>query len=167
MHSSVRDANFQALLSDDREMRSHVSELVEVFEAIRTEDVRGTRLAHMVDAAHVTQRQPDLVYDRTRLRQSSLPDSVLASFIQFLNSNDHATAGSSNLNSLAHTAITPEAGFLDSFSLRGVQYSTKSSQQPYPFSILPVRQRIHGTTSINARSDHTRFPPRCVPFSVF
>ena len=126
MHSSVRDANFQALLSDDREMRSHVSELVEVFEAIRTEDVRGTRLAHMVDAAHVTQRQPDLVYDRTRLRQSSLPDSVLASFIQFLNSNDHATAGSSNLNSLAHTAITPEAGFLDSFSLRGVQYSTKS-----------------------------------------
>ena len=58
MHSSVREANFQALLSDDRELRSHVSDLVEVYDTIRTEDVRGTRLAHMV---HVTQSQPDLV----------------------------------------------------------------------------------------------------------
>jgi hypothetical protein len=121
MHSSVREANFQALLSDDSEMRSHVSDLVEVYEAIRTEDVCGTRLAHMVDAARVTQAQPDLVYDGTRLRESSLPDSVLASFVQFL-----VTAGSSNLNSLAHTVISPEAKFLDSFSLRGVQYSTIS-----------------------------------------
>jgi hypothetical protein len=123
MHSSVREANFQALLSDDRELRSHVSDLVEVYDTIRTEDVRGTRLAHMV---HVTQSQPDLVYDGTRLRKSSLPDSVLASFVQFLNSKHHATVGSSNLNNLAHTIIPPEANFLDSFSLRGVQYSTKS-----------------------------------------
>jgi hypothetical protein len=50
----MREANFQALLSDDSEMRSHVSDLVEVYEAFRTEDVRGTRLAHIVDAAHVT-----------------------------------------------------------------------------------------------------------------
>jgi hypothetical protein len=126
MHSSVREANFQALLSDDSEMRSHVSDLVEVYEAFRTEDVRGTRLAHMVDAAHVTQPQPDLVYDETRLRESRLPDSALAPFIQFLNCKYDVTAGSSNLNSLAHTIISPEASFLDSFSLRGVQYSTKS-----------------------------------------
>ena len=126
MHSSVREANFQALLSDDSEMRSHVSDLVEVYETFRTEDVRGTRLAHMVDAAHVTQPQPDLVYDETRLRKSRLPDSALASFIQFLNCKYHFAAGSSNLNSLAHTVISPEANFLDSFSLRGVQYSTKS-----------------------------------------
>ena len=58
MHSSVREANFQALLSDDRELRSHVSDLVEVYDTIQTEDVRRTRLAHMV---HVTQSQPDLV----------------------------------------------------------------------------------------------------------
>ncbi len=28
MHSSMREANFQALLSDDNEMHSHVSDLV-------------------------------------------------------------------------------------------------------------------------------------------
>lgn len=126
MHSSAREANFQALLSDDSEMRSHVSDLVEVYEAIRTEDVRGTRLAHMVDAACVTQPQSDLVYDGTRLRELSLPDSVLASFVQFLGCKYQVTVGSSSLNSLAHTVISPEAKFLDSFSLRGVQYSTTS-----------------------------------------
>ena len=126
MHSSVREANFQALLSDDSEMRSHVGDLVEVYEAFRTEDVRGTRLAHMVDAAHVTQPQPDLVYDKTRLHTSRLSDSALAAFIRFLECMYDVTAGSSNLNNLAHTIISPEASFLDSFSLRGVQYSTKS-----------------------------------------
>jgi len=119
MHSSVREANFQALLSDDSEVRSHVSDLVEVYEAIRTEDVRGTRLAHMVNAAHVTQPQSDLVYDGTRLRESSLPASALASFIQFLDCNYPVTAGSRDM-------ISAEAKFLDSFSLRGVQYSTMS-----------------------------------------
>jgi hypothetical protein len=66
------------------------------------------------------------VYDETRLRESRLPNSALASFIQFLDCKYDVTAGSSNLNSLAHTIISPEASFLDSFSLRGVQYSTKS-----------------------------------------
>lgn len=128
MHSSVREANFQALLSDDSEMSSHVSDLVEVYETFRTEDVRGTRLAHMVDAARVKQPQPDLVYDETRLRESRLPDSALASFIRFLNCKYNVTAGStgSSFDSLANTIISPEASFLDSFSLRGVQYSTKS-----------------------------------------
>jgi len=126
MHSSVREANFQALLSDDNEMHSHVSDLVGVYEGIRTEDVRGTRLAHMVDAAHVTQPQPDLVYDRTRLRESSLPDSALASFVHFLNRKYPATVGSRGLNNLTNTSISPEAKFLNSFSLRGVQYSTIS-----------------------------------------
>jgi hypothetical protein len=123
MHSSVREANFQALLSDDSEMRSHVRDLVEVYEAIRTEDVRGTRLAHMVHAAHPTQ-QPELVYDGMHLRDSSLPDSVLESFVQFLNCNHRTTAESSNLNSLIHPVVSTEAKFMNSISLRGVQYST-------------------------------------------
>ncbi|KAF8470345.1 hypothetical protein DFH94DRAFT_604409, partial [Russula ochroleuca] len=49
MHSSIREANLQALLLDDSEVRSQVSNLVEVYESIRAEDVCGTCLAHMVD----------------------------------------------------------------------------------------------------------------------
>ena len=118
MHSSAREANFQALLSDDCEVRAHVGELVEVYENIRAEDVRGTRLAHMVDAAHPMQQEPSLVYDRTRMRQSSLPDSVLTPFVRFLNCK------STNLDGPPDTAIPREARFLDKFSLRGVEYST-------------------------------------------
>lgn len=124
MHSSAREANFQALLSDDREVRAHVSDLVEVYENIRAEDVRGTRLAHMVDAAHPTQQEPSLVYDRTRMRQSSLPDSVLTPFIRFLNCKQQTTVCSTNLDGPPDTAIPREAKFLDKFSLRGVEYST-------------------------------------------
>lgn len=130
MHSFMREANFQALLSDDSEMCSHVSDLVEVYEAFQTEDVHKIHLAHMVDAAHVTQPQPDPAYDETHLHESKLPNSALASFIQFLNCKYNVTTGSSNpssnLNSLAHTIISLEASFLDSFSLQGVQYLTKN-----------------------------------------
>ena len=130
MHSFMREANFQALLSDDSEMCSHVSDLVEVYEAFQTEDVHKIHLAHMVDAAHVTQPQPDPAYDETHLHESKLPNSALASFTQFLNCKYNVTTGSSNpssnLNSLAHTIISLEASFLDSFSLQGVQYLTKN-----------------------------------------
>ncbi len=92
---------------------------MEVYEAIRAEDVCGTCLAHMVNAAHVTQPQSDLVYNGTRLHESSLPASALTSFIQFLDCNYLVTAGSRDM-------ISAEAKFLDSFSLRGVQYLTMS-----------------------------------------
>jgi hypothetical protein len=124
MHSSAREANFQALLSDDRDVRTHVGDLVEVYENIRAEDVRGTRLAHMVDAAHPTQQEPSLVYDGTRMRQSTLPDSLLAPFVQFLNRKQQTAVRSTNLDGPPGTAISREAKFLDKFSLRGVEYST-------------------------------------------
>lgn len=126
MHSSVREANLHALLSDDSEVRSHVGGLVDVYEGIRTQDVRGTRLAHMVDAVHLTQQEPNLVYDRTRLRESNLPDIVLAPFVRFLNYKKQAMVNSTGRDNPPGTAIHPEAKFLDKFSLRGVQYSTAS-----------------------------------------
>jgi len=125
MHSSIREANLHALLSDDSEVRSHVGNLVEVYEGIRAQDVRGTRLAHMVDAVHLAGQEPHLVYDGMRLRKSNLPDFVLAPFVRFLNYKQQAsTVDSNGRDNPPGTAIHPEAKFLDKFSLRGVQYST-------------------------------------------
>jgi hypothetical protein len=126
MHSSIREANLHALLSDDSEVHSHVGNLVEVYEGIRAQDVRGTRLAHMVDAVHFTGQEPNLVYDGTRLRESNLPDFVLAPFVRFLNYKQQATVDSTGRDNPPGTAIHPGAKFLDKFSLRGVQYSTGS-----------------------------------------
>ncbi len=126
MHSSVREANFQAMLSDDSEVRSHVSNLVEAYETVRAEDVRGTRLAHMANAVHLTHQQPDLVYDGTRLRESSLPDPVLESFVRFLKRKHQVAVDSTSLVGLRGAGVSQEARFLDNFSLRGIQYSTLS-----------------------------------------
>ena len=130
MHSSVREANLQALLLDNSDVRSHVGDLVEVYEKICAEDVRGTRLAHMVDMDHVVRQGPNLVYDiRTRLHESSLPDSVSIPFIRFLKRKKQAAGDVSldsppGLGTLPGTATHPDVKFLDKFSLRGVQYST-------------------------------------------
>jgi hypothetical protein len=123
MHSSAREANLQALLLDDSEVRSHVGNLVEVYENICAEDVRGTRLAHMVDVVRLTEQEPNLVYDGTRLCKSNLPNSVLIPFIRFLK-RKQATGYATSLDGPPSTAIHPEAMFLDKFSLQGVQYST-------------------------------------------
>ncbi len=126
MHSSVREANFQALLSDDSEVRSHVGNLVEVYEDIRAEDVRGTRLAHMVDAVRLTQQEPNLVYDGKHLHESRLPHSILTPFVTFLKRKQQATGEATGL---CGPATNPEVKFLDKFSLRGVQYSTMSCRR--------------------------------------
>ena len=130
MHSSVREANLQALLLDNSDVRSHVGDLVKVYEKICAEDVRGTRLAHMVDMDHVVRQGPNLVYDtRTRLHESSLPDSVSVPFIRFLKRKKQAAGdvrldNPPGLGTLPDTATHPDVKFLDKFSLRGVQYST-------------------------------------------
>lgn len=128
MHSSVREANLQALLLDNSELRSHVGNLVEVYENICAEDVRGTRLAHMVDMNHVVQQGPNLVYDRRRLHKSNLPDSALSPFLQFLTHKRQAAGGATDQDSSPGMATCPEVKLLDKFSLRGVQYSTEKSR---------------------------------------
>jgi hypothetical protein len=124
MHSSVREANLQALLSDNSEVRSHVGDLVEVYNTIHAEDVRGTRLAHMIDAAHLAQQTPDFAYDGKRVRESGLPDAILAVFIQFLNCKHPGLKAVEATEGPSSAAASPKAKLLDKFSLRGVQYST-------------------------------------------
>ena len=122
MHSSVREAKLQALLSDHSEVRERVGELMKTYENILTEDVRGTRLAHMVGAT----KQLDIAFDETRLRDSNLTDAMLALLAHFLNrkhrTNIYHTSGS--LSGM----LSPRAKVLDKFSLRGVQYSTAGSR---------------------------------------
>ena len=124
MRSSAREAKLQALLFDHGEVREPVDELVKTYQAFLTEDVRGTRLAHMVDMAQLTQ-QPDIIFDESCLRDMILPDAVLLPFSQFL--QKHANTVYSTEKTPGLSAL-PRAKFLDKFPFRGVQYSTASSR---------------------------------------
>ena len=126
MRSSTREANLQALLEDDSEARSHVGDLVEVYKDILAEDVRGTRLAHMIDAVHFTQQTADIVYDGNSLRESGLPDAILAVFRQFLHRKYPGLRDKGTAEGSSASASSPKTKVLDKFSLHGVQYSTES-----------------------------------------
>ena len=126
MRSSTREANLQALLEDDSEVRSRVGDLVEVYKGILAEDVRETRLAHMTDAVHLTQKTADIAYDGNSLRESSLPDAILAAFSQFLHCKHPGLREKDAAEGSSASVASPKAKVLDSFSLRGVQYSTAS-----------------------------------------
>ena len=78
----------------------------------------------MVNVAHLTSQQ--LGYDRTHLHKSSLPGLALETFIRLLEHKHQATVDPTRLDGLRDSEISWEARFLDSFSLRGVQYSTVS-----------------------------------------
>jgi hypothetical protein len=126
MRSSAREANLQALLEDDSEVRSQVGDLVETYKGILAEDVRGTRLAHMIDAVHLKQQTADIAYDRNTLRESSLPDPILAAFRQFLLCKHSGLKGEDTAENYSDIVASPKAMVLDKLSLRGVQYSTAS-----------------------------------------
>jgi hypothetical protein len=125
MRSSAKEAKLHALLFDHGEVRERVDELAKIYQAFLAEDVRGTRLAHMIDMSQLTQ-QPDLIFDEMGLRDMILPDDVLLPFLQFLHQK-HATTIRSTDRSPG-LSLLPRAKFLDKFSFRGVQYSTASSR---------------------------------------
>jgi hypothetical protein len=125
MRSSAREAKLKALLFDHGEVRERVDELAKTYQAFLAEDVRGTRLAHMIDMDQLAQ-QPDFIFDETCLRDMILPDAVLLPFSQFLHRKHAATIYSTD--SSPSLLVSPRAKFLDKFSFRGVQYSTASSR---------------------------------------
>ena len=115
----MREANLQALLSDDSEVRVRVPDLIKVYDANLAEDTRGTRLAHMIHAVHQTS---DIAYDQKHISESRLPDAILHSLIQFLDGKHLGQMAVDTGSSLA--GMSRNAKLLDKFSLRGVQYST-------------------------------------------
>jgi hypothetical protein len=125
MRSSAREAKLQALLFDHGEVRERVDELAKTYQAFLAEDTRGTRLAHMIEKAQLTQ-QPDFIFDETCLRDMILPDAVLLPFSQFLHQKHASTTHSTDRS--PGLSVLPRAKFLDKFSFRGVQYSTASSR---------------------------------------
>jgi len=126
MRSSAREAKLQALRFDHHEVRERVGELTKTYEAFLAEDVHGTRLAHMVDTAQLTQSS-EFTFDEACLCDAILPDAVLHLLVQFLNQKHRATVYSTNGS--PGISISPIAKFLDKFSLRGVQYSTVSCRR--------------------------------------
>ena len=84
MRSSVREAKLHALLFDHDDVHECVGELTKTYETFLAEDVRGTRLAHMVNTAQPTQR-PEFTFDEACLCDAILPDAVLHPLVQFLN----------------------------------------------------------------------------------
>jgi hypothetical protein len=147
MRSSTREANLQALLEDDSEVRSHVGDLVEVYKGILAEDVRGTRLAHMIDAVHLTQQTADIAYDGNSLRESSLPNAILAVFRQFLHCKHPGIKGEVNAEGSSAYIASPKVKVLDRFSLRGVQYSTASRRARDSHVFFPSPQSQSETSS--------------------
>ena len=125
MHGSAREAKLQALLSDHSEVREQVGELTKTYESILAEDVRGTRLAHMVGATWLTQRL-DVAFDETRLLDSNLTDATLVLLAQFLNRKYRTSRYHTGVS--LRNILSPKAKLLDKFSLRGVQYSTAGSR---------------------------------------
>jgi hypothetical protein len=49
MNSTARAANLKAILADNADIRSHVSEAIETYERVSTRDSRGFRLAQMLN----------------------------------------------------------------------------------------------------------------------
>jgi hypothetical protein len=143
MHSSVREANLQALLSDNSELRSRVGDLTEVYEAILAEDVRGTCLAHMVDAVHLTEPGPDFIYDRKRLRGLTLPDEIIASLVHFLKGEHIGAMDSQASDGRPDGTISPKVDSLDKFSLRGVEYATRTCRSRNSHVLFQARSAAH------------------------
>ena len=126
MRSSTREANLQALLQDDTEVHSHVGDLVKVYKSILAEDVRGTRLAHMIDAIHLTQKTVDIAYDGDSLCETGLSDDILTALRQFLHGKHLGLSEKDVAEGSSASVASPRAKVLDRFTLRGVQYSTAS-----------------------------------------
>jgi hypothetical protein len=126
MYSSARKANLKALLKDNSEVRSQVSDLVETYKGILAEDVCGTRLAHIIDAVHLTQQTAEIAYDINSLHESSLPDPILVAFRQFLLCKHSGLKGEDTAENHSNIVASPKAMVLDKLSLHGIQYSTEN-----------------------------------------
>lgn len=124
MRSSAREARLQGLLFDRKELHNKgVDGLIKTYQAFCAEDVRGTRLAHMIDMTQLAQ-QPDFVFDKSCLHDTNIPEAVLLPLARFLNRKHTTNIYSSDSSS--GIPVSARAKFLDKFSFRGVQYSTAS-----------------------------------------
>ncbi|EDQ99107.1 uncharacterized protein LACBIDRAFT_317644 [Laccaria bicolor S238N-H82] len=111
MKVSSRTANLRAILADDEAVRQNVMELVKSIKAIEQEDIRGFRLASMLDP--------------------TLPDYADSSLAPFTLSGEpyQLLCGILGSNPLNGNAVRPhaEAFSLNRIARRGVSYGTCAS----------------------------------------
>ncbi|KAI9446720.1 hypothetical protein H4582DRAFT_2070041 [Lactarius indigo] len=127
---SMQSVNHNMKLEDGKYAFSLISSSAEVYNNILAEDIHGTRLAHMIDMVHLTQQTPDFAYNRDSVHESSLPNSILAGFIQFLKFKHPGPRIVDTTEGSSSEFAPPKTKFLtlNKVSLRGVQYSTTTSQ---------------------------------------
>lgn len=111
MTTSARSANLRALLADDEDARQTVSEMIVVMESIEKEDIRGFRLASLLDPG-----LPEFVVN-TRMKPFQLDGEILRSLRKLV----HCTSQGLQLT------MPTEALSVEEISLRGVCYSMSRS----------------------------------------
>lgn len=113
LRGAIRNANLLAVLSDDAEIRDSVVELMETLEAIQAEDIRGFRLATLLDPT-----TPEFLSNSKHKRG-----------VQGILNNDQSTAFldlyQADFQALHH--VNNEVLFFEEISYNGVCYGTHSS----------------------------------------
>lgn len=111
METAGRHANLRALLADDEDCRNAVLEMVTTMESVDSEDIRGFRLASMLDPA-----LPDYMIN-SKMKPYQLPDEsfqLLHDIITFTRPN-------------AQLPMLTAALSVEEISLHGVCYTTSRS----------------------------------------
>jgi hypothetical protein len=128
MKVSSRTANLRAILADDEKICQNVMELVKSIKAIEQEDIRGFRLASMLDP--------------------TLPDYADSSLVPFMLSGEpyQLLCGMLRSNSLDDSAVHPhaEAFSLNRIAKHGVSYGTYASPSFRDSSII-----FRGSSSVS------------------
>lgn len=117
LRGAIRNANLAAILSDDHHLRNVVADLVETMDVIEKEDIRGFRLAAMVDPM-----APGFTAN-AKLIPGSLDDP----HFQLLSSLRRADGYAYSLNKVL---------FLEEISHNGVCYGTYTSSHYLNSAIL-------------------------------
>jgi len=117
LRGAVRNANLSAILSDDDDLQNVVADLVETMDVIEKEDIRGFRLASIVDPM-----TPGFTANA-----KSIPGSLDDAHFQLLSSLPQADGHAYSLN---------KALFLEEISHNGVCYGTYNSSHYLNSAIL-------------------------------
>lgn len=122
MNSSGRSANLKAVLSDNAEVRRHVSKMVETWETVSSRDARGTRQAYLVDPI-----QPPSILMQDG-KESTMPDYIHKMLVAYLNNKHRTTAyADQGAATLRHIPLSRRYRTTSKVYIRGVRYCTSQS----------------------------------------
>lgn len=122
--TTARNANLWAMLSDNQDVRSTVADMIGTMESIAKEDVRGFRLASMLDP--------------------TLPEFTLNTRAKpLILNNNHLRLFCNLLHFLGRTGAVEEVLSVDAISYRGVTYGTFASRDSRNSTVIFYSQDSH------------------------